>query len=131
MTVRLALRATWRAVALLAASHCVFAESSAPRGRFGTSVGELAFPSVGRIAFGFLLTAILAITVVFVLSKLRSLFLKRQSVTTAVRVLDRTAVSRTLTVHLLDVQGTRVLVAEGRNGVHIERVPEPVTAPVE
>jgi hypothetical protein len=48
-----------------------------------------------------------------------------------VRPLGHAVVSRTLTVHLVEVDGSRVVVAEGRNGVGLTTLPgdAPATVP--
>jgi hypothetical protein len=89
----------------------------------GTSVDNLGFPSVGRVVFGFLLTAALAVGVAFVLRRRWPLDFRRKPLGSGMRSLDRAAVSRTLTVHLVEVEGTRVIIAEGRSGVGIALVP--------
>jgi hypothetical protein len=89
----------------------------------GTSVDNLGYPSVGRVVFGFLITVALAVGVAFVLRRGWPLVLRRNSLGSGIRSLDRAAVSRTLTVHLVEVEGTRVIIAEGRSGVGITLVP--------
>jgi len=39
------------------------------------------------------------------------------------RSLDRAAISRTMTVYLVEVDGARVIIAEGRSGVGITLAP--------
>jgi hypothetical protein len=89
----------------------------------GTSVDNLGFPSVARVVFGFLLTVGLAVGVAFVLRRGWPLVLRREPLGSRVRSVDRAAVSRTLTVHLVEVDGARVIIAEGRSGVGIAPAP--------
>ena len=89
----------------------------------GTSVDNLGFLSVARVVFGFLLTVGLAVGVAFVLRRGWPLVLRRKPLGSRMRSLDRAAVSRTMTVHLVEVDGARVIIAEGRSGVGITLAP--------
>jgi hypothetical protein len=89
----------------------------------GTSVDNLGFPSVARVVFGFLLTVGLAVGVAFVLRRGWPLVLRRKRLGSRISSLDRAAVSRTMTVHLVEVDGARVIIAEGRSGVGITLAP--------
>jgi|GEM_PF-1845536 hypothetical protein len=87
--------------------------------QLGTGVSSLAFPSIARLIVGFLFTVGLAFGAAFVLRRLWPLFRKRRVSSSNVQLLGRTAVSRTLTVHLIEIDGARLAVAEGRSGVAI------------
>ncbi len=97
----------------------------------GTSADSLGFPSVGRVVFGFLVTAGLAVGVAWVLRRGWPLWLRRKPFNSAMRPLDRVAVSRTLTVHLVEIDGARVIIAEGRSGVGITVLPPGSARPPE
>jgi hypothetical protein len=91
----------------------------------GTSVDTIGFPSVGRVVLGFLFTVGLAVGFAFVLRRGWGwpLLLRRKTLNSRMRVVDRAAVSRTLTVHLVEVDGARVIIAEGRGGVGVSVLP--------
>jgi hypothetical protein len=90
----------------------------------GTSVDSIGLPSVGRVVFGFLVTAGLAVAVAYLLRRGGwPLLLRRKPLNSSMRPLDRASVSRTLTVHLLEIDGTRVVIAESRSGVGMTVLP--------
>ena len=98
----------------------------------GTSVDSLGFPSVARVVFGFLVTVALAVGVAFVLRRgwpVWPLVLGRKPPGSGMRSIERAAVSRTMTVHLVEVEGTRVIIAEGRSGVGIAVMPPRTGSP--
>jgi len=74
-------------------------------------------PGVARVVFAFLFTAGLAVAVAVATRRLWPGVLTRVPASARVRALGRTAVSRTLTVHLVEVDGVRVVIAESRTGV--------------
>jgi len=83
----------------------------------GGGVADLAIPGLGRVVLGFLITAALAIGAAYAIRRFWPGIAVRGASGKRVRPLGHAAVSRTLTVHLVEVDGTRVVVAEGRNGV--------------
>jgi len=90
----------------------------------GTSVDSIGLPSVGRVIFGFLVTAGLAVAVAYLLRRGGwPLLLRRKPLSSSMRPLDRASVSRTLTVHLVEIDGSRVVIAEGRSGVGMTVLP--------
>jgi hypothetical protein len=90
----------------------------------GTSVDSLGFPSVGRVVFGFLATVGLAVGAAWLLRRGGwPLLLRRKTPNSSLRPLDRAVVSRTLTVHLLEFDGARVIIAESRSGVGMTVLP--------
>jgi flagellar biogenesis protein FliO len=96
--------------------------------QLGAGVSSLAFPSIARLIVGFLFTVGLAFGAAFVLRRLWPLFRKRSVSSSNVQLLGRTVVSRTLTVHLIEVDGARLAVAEGRNSVAITAMASGSTA---
>lgn len=108
---------------LPALAFAALADPSAPQARFGTSVDQLGFPSLGRVVVVFVLTVALAVGAVVVLRRFWPTLLKRKNTATAIRSLDRTAISATLTVHVVEVEGVKMVVADGRNGVSIAILP--------
>jgi flagellar biogenesis protein FliO len=85
----------------------------------GDGVADLGMPGILRVMFGFLLTAGLAIGVAWAMRKFWPGMLVRSSAGQRVRSLGSSAVSRTLTVHLVEVDEARFVVAESRTGVSI------------
>jgi hypothetical protein len=94
----------------------------------GSSVDNLGFPSVGRVVFGFLLTVGLAVGVAYVLRRgwpwKWPPLLRRKPLASLMKPIDSAAVSRTLTVHVVEIEGTRVVIAEGRTGVGVTLLPQ-------
>ena len=90
---------------------------------FGGAVNDLGLPSVGRILFGFLLTAGLAVAVAVGLRRFWPSLQRGKAASVAIRPVDRAAISATLTIHLVEIDGVRVAVAEGRTGVGITALP--------
>jgi flagellar biogenesis protein FliO len=79
---------------------------------------DLGFPSAGRVVLGFLFTAGLAVAVAWALRRWwPSLPVGRATAGQAIRMLERSVVSPTLKVYLLEIDGTRFIVAESRSGV--------------
>jgi hypothetical protein len=101
------------------------ADPAAPKARFGTSVDELGFPSLGRIVFVFVLIAALAVATVVVLRRFWPALLRRKNSASGIRPLDRTSISATLTVHVVEVEGVKMLIAEGSRGIAVVPLPAP------
>jgi len=107
-------------LALLASAVARAAEPT--RGPLGGVQGpDLPFPSVGRLIFGFLFTVLLAVGAAYALKRWWPLLSRRRGIpmTGSIRTVDRTVVSATLSVYVLEVEGTRFLVAEGRSGISV------------
>lgn len=115
---------------LLPALSCAaqLADPAAPKPRFGTSVDELGFPSLGRVILVFVLTVALAVGAVLVMRRFWPALLKRKSAASSIRTLDRAAICATLTLHVVEVEGVKMVVAEGRAGVSLALLPS--TPPV-
>jgi flagellar biogenesis protein FliO len=101
-----------------------FAQAAAPaRGALGGVQGgpDLPFPSIGRLVFGFLFTVVLAVGAAYLLKRWWPMLSRRRGMTTTggIRTIDRTVVSATLSVYVLEVEGTRYLVAEGRGSLSL------------
>lgn len=86
-------------------------------------------PSAGGVLFGFLITVGLAVAVLLFLQRsgvlqrgLPGLFKKREGVSN-IRPIERVPVSPSLIVHLVEVDGVRVLIAEGRGAVGVTVLP--------
>ena len=96
---------------------------TALQGRLGTSVDNLAFPSLWRVLLGFILTVGLAVAVMYALRRVRPSLLRGSASQSDIRVVDRSTVSPSLTVYLVEVAGSRLVIAEGRNGVAVGAMP--------
>jgi len=105
-----------------AAAWAVQAQGTAT-GRLAGSAPDLPFPSIGRVVFGFLLTVGLAVGAAYLLRRWWPTLSRRRTGATSIRTLDRSVVSTTLSVYLLEVEGVRFLVAEGRSGISLTRAP--------
>ncbi len=95
----------------------------------GSGVADLGMPGIARVVLGFLVTAGLAFGVAFAIRRLWPGMLTRGVSGRRVRPLGHAAVSRTLTVHLVEVDGVRLVVAEGRNGVGVTSSPNEAATP--
>jgi hypothetical protein len=99
------------------------ATSTSPKAHFGASVQDLGFPSLGRVVLGFLLTVALGVGTVIVMRRFWPALLQRKSASATIRPIDRTSVSATLTIHVVEVEGIKMVVAEGRSGVGVAILP--------
>jgi hypothetical protein len=105
-------------LALLAGEAAVAANGLlSSQGKLGTQVNELPFPGPGRVIFGLLVTVGLAIAAVLLLRRFWPTLGDRRTTGGRIRLLDRSVVSATLTLSLVEVEGSRFLVAEGKGGV--------------
>ena len=96
-------------------------------GKLGTQVQDLPFPGVGRMILVFLLVVALAFLALYLLRRfLPTRFfpgrLLRQTEAARIRSLDRAALSATLTVHLVEVDGEKFFVAQGSSGIAVSAV---------
>jgi hypothetical protein len=104
-------------------------DPTAPKARFGTSVDELGFPSLGRVVVVFVLVVALAVATVVVLRRFWPALLQRKTNASGIRTLDRASLSATLTVHVVEVEGVKMLIAEGRNGIAMTPLPPTSSSP--
>jgi flagellar biogenesis protein FliO len=96
--------------------------ASAPAGalgNLGTDVHELPFPSLARLVIAFLLTVGLALGGAWALRRWRPSFISSRSSAGRIRPLERRALSATLTIHLVEIEGVRFVVAEARGAVSL------------
>jgi hypothetical protein len=93
------------------------------KGQLGSSVDQLGFPSLVRIVLGLLITLAIAAGIPFAIRRFWPALLERRSFTGAIRPLDRAPVSASLTVHLLEIDGVRMVIAEGSHGIEIAMLP--------
>jgi hypothetical protein len=96
----------------------------------GGDIEGLGLPGIGRVVLGFLLTAGLAVGIAYALKRWwPGALLARRPLGAQIRTISRTAVTRTLVVHLVEVDGARVVIAEGRTGVGVSVIPGGTSAP--
>jgi hypothetical protein len=108
--------------ALMLGSVTVLAQTNPSlRGALGTQA-DLPFPSVGRIVLAFLLTAGLAVGLALAARRLWPLLARRRATASGIRTLDRSVVSTSLSACVIEVEGTRFLVIEGRSGVAVTQL---------
>jgi len=74
----------------------------------------LTFPSVGRIVLSFAIVALLAVGITVVLRYVLPKLNRPAAASSRLRVLDRIQVSAAVRLHMVEVDGDRVLVAEQR-----------------
>jgi len=95
------------------------------KGQLGTAVDQMGFPSLWRIVLGLLVTLGVAAGIPIALRRFWPALLERRSFTGAIRPVDRAAVSTSLTVHLVEVDGVRLVIAEGSHGIDTTVLPAP------
>ena len=112
------------AIALLGSAAVWAAQAQdAATGRLAGAAPDLPFPSIGRVVLGFLLTVGLAVGVAYLLRRWWPALSRGRTGATSIRTIDRSAVSTTLSVYLIEVEGVRFLVAEGRGGISLTHAP--------
>jgi flagellar biogenesis protein FliO len=86
---------------------------------------DLPLPSVFRVVTAALVTIALAAGTLVLLKRFLPKYLGRASETgSSIKVLARVNLSRTLQVHLVDVEANRVLIVEGRTGIELAVLPQ-------
>jgi len=90
------------------------AEPATPLGQ-GRDIVEL--PSIGRVIAVFILVAAMAVGIAYLLRRYSPNLARGISQGSALRVIDRSTLNAGLRVHLIEVEGERILVAENRSGV--------------
>ncbi len=80
---------------------------------------DVGFPGVGRVLLGFALCAVLALGATLLLRRYwpAAGFIKGNAEVAGIRVVGRARVEASLRLSVVETAGTRVLIAEGRNGV--------------
>jgi hypothetical protein len=79
-------------------------------------------PSVARVVFVFLLMAGIALGAAYAVRRYSPKFANALIQRGLLRVIDRTALHGGLRVHLVEADGERILIAEGRAGVSMLRL---------
>jgi hypothetical protein len=122
---------SWRSASLVAASIVAVLASAMtfalePQGplKGATPVGnpDLAFPSVGRLLFGFLFTVLLAVGGGYAVKRWWPAVSRRREAMSGIRTVGRASVSAGLRLYIVEVEGSRLLIAEGRHGVSMTLV---------
>lgn len=112
MKARLSMRLLVGAIAMMLACQSSWGAQQLAQGQ---DIVEL--PSMGRVIFAFLLVAALAVGASMLLRRFAPQLTRVSQAGSAMRVVDRATLSAGLRVHLVEVAGERVLIAENRGGV--------------
>jgi flagellar biogenesis protein FliO len=80
-------------------------------------------PSMWRVMFVFLLIAGLAVGAAYALRRFSPNFARGIAQQGPLRVIDRATVNAGLRVHLVEADGTRILIAEHRAGISMLQLP--------
>lgn len=80
-------------------------------------------PSMWRVVFVFLLIAGLAVGAAYALRRFSPNLSRSLAQQGPLRVIDRTTVNAGLRVHLVEADGTRILIAEHRAGISMLQLP--------
>lgn len=79
-------------------------------------------PSIARVAFIFLLMVALTVGAAYAVRRYSPKFANALAQRGPLRVVDRTALHGGLRVHLIEADGERIVIAEGRAGVSMLRL---------
>lgn len=79
-------------------------------------------PSVARVVFVFLLMAGIAVGAAYALRRYSPKFTSALAQRGPLRVIDRTTLHQGLRAYLVEVNGERILIAEGRAGISMLRL---------
>lgn len=125
------LRLTGSARRLSVAGICLFAFAAhafaASQGAAGIggmqSQPELPFPSLMRIVVAAVITLALAVGVIVLLKRLAPGIGVHRANGSVIKVVARTNVTPNLRAHVLEIDASRVLIVEGRNGTALTLLP--------
>lgn len=110
-------------MALLLVAASASAQEPALAMAQGRDIVEL--PSIGRVILVFLIVAGMAVGAAYALRRFSPNFARGLSQTGPLRVIDRASLSAGLRVHLIEVDGERILVAESRASVSLLQLRRP------
>ncbi len=79
-------------------------------------------PSIVRVVLVFLLMAAIAVGAAYAVRRYSPKFANTLAQRGPLRIVERTALTGGLRVHLVEVDGERILIAEGRSGVSMLRL---------
>jgi hypothetical protein len=113
------------ALCLSAAMAAPGALASPPTIEGMRSQPELALPSVTRVIVAATITLGLAAIAIVLLKRLAPNTAARRTGGGVIRVLARANVTTGLRAHVVEIDATRVLIVEGRNGVGLTLLPKP------
>lgn len=99
------------------------AQDAGPTLAHGRDIVEL--PSMGRVIFVFLLIAGLAVGAAYALRRYSPNFARGLVPQGPLRVIDRATLNAGLRVHLVEVDGERLLIAENRTGLAMLQLRSP------
>ncbi len=124
LTARTLIRAASAVALNLAVVATAVAQDAPPALAQGRDIVEL--PSMGRVIFVFLLIAGLAVGAAYALRRYSPNFarglMQQQG---PIRVIDRATLNAGLRVHLIEVDGERLLIAENRTGLSMMQLRGP------
>jgi hypothetical protein len=100
-----------------------FAQDKVPSVPLTGGADVLAFPSVGRIVLSFVLVAVLAVGIAVALRYVLPKLGRPAVVSSRLRVLDRIHVSSAVRLHMVEVDGDKVLIAEQRGAMSMLVLP--------
>lgn len=114
-------RACWiaRACAGLALCYPMLLANAAEQAPLSQAQDVIAVPGIGRVVAAFVIVAALAIAAAVALRRVLPKFTGVPLAGSAVRVLERTNLGPGTRIHLVQVEGEKVLVAENRTGLAI------------
>lgn len=110
------------------AIHLVLASSAlAQDSATGLTQGRdvVTMPGIGRVILAFLLTAGLAVAIVYALRRYSPKFTGGLMQGGSLRVIERTALGGGLRLHLVEAGSERILIAENRTGISMLRLAAP------
>jgi hypothetical protein len=108
---------------LLACTCAVAATASTPTIGGMSTQPELPFPSMTRVIVAAVITLGLAAGVLLLLKRYLPSLAARRTNGGVIKVLARTNVTSSLYAHVIEIDTTRVLIVEGRNGVTLTLLP--------
>jgi flagellar biogenesis protein FliO len=101
-------------ILLLQVCAAACAQEKVPAAPLTQGEDVLSFPSFGRIVLSFIIAAALAVGVAFALRYVLPKLGRPAAASSRLRVLDRIHISSGLRLHLVEVDGDKVLIAEQR-----------------
>lgn len=114
-----------RVLAVLVLTVALVATAAAAQESTPLAQGQdiVQMPSMWRVLFVFLLVAGLAVGAAHALRRYSPNFARNVAQQGSLRVIDRATVNAGLRVHLLEADGTRILIAEHRAGISMLQLP--------
>jgi flagellar biogenesis protein FliO len=107
----------------IASADALAATAAAPVIGGMSSQPELGLPSMTRVILAVVVTLSLAAAAIVLLKRFLPGTAARRTQGGVIKVLARTNVTSSLHAHVLEIDSTRVLIVEGRNGVSLTLLP--------